>query len=433
MNHIKTAIFATISTLVLAGCQSQAENGEPVTGDPQMVKVIHSSDATVDIEKNWPQWLGPNRNGVVSGATVRTNWAEKEPKIVWKIELGSGFSGISIVDNKAFTMASDGDNEFAVCLDARTGKEIWRYNTGQHFSDWQGGSGPRSTPSVDNGIAYYISSHGSVFALNANSGKLVWQNDLRKNFGAKVPQWGFSGSPLVDGNLVYVETGGNSGKALVAFDKTDGKVVWTSQSDNIGYSSPIIVTAVGVRQLIFFTGSHVMSVSPETGELFWKTPWETSYDVNAATPVFIAPNRLFISSEYGVGAAVFEMTANAGKISVQQIWKNREMKNKMATSIVHKGYVYGIDGSILKCIDAATGAEMWKARGYGQGSLILVGENLVLLGARGNVGLVEANPQQFNELGNMEVLAGRSWTVPTFVDGYLFVRNLEEAACIDLN
>ncbi len=380
----------------------------------------------------WPQWRGPYRNGTAPQAEIRTDWKSHPPTVRWRVPLGEGFSAFSIAHDRAYTLFSAGGDEFAVCLDAATGREVWRHRTGKEFRDWQGGNGPRSTPLIDGDMAFCLSANGVVYALNARDGTEIWSCDLRDKFAAKVPQWGFSGSPLCDEKYLYLEAGGKNGQALVAFEKSTGRVAWTSQSDITGYSSPVFATVDGIRQVIFFTGANVVSLNPQNGQLFWKTPWETAYDVNAATPVFIPPNQLFISSEYDVGGALFEMSARDNRVTVRQVWKNREMKNKMATSVYHEGYLYGFDSSFLKCLDARTGAERWKARGLGEGTLILAGQHLLVLSDRGELLRVPADPAEYRETDVVKVLDGRCWTAPALAGGFLYLRNLKEAVCLDL-
>ena len=399
---------------------------------------------------DWPQWRGPNRNGISEETGLLKEWADSGPQVLWKVPLGEGFSGISVVGGRIYTMFSEADDEFVVCLNASNGEEVWRFRSDSNYHESQGGNGPRATPTIDGELLFTVTAQGKLYALNTENGEKVWSHDLQEEFGSKIPRWGGCTSPLVEGDLLLVEVGGKDGESIVAFDKTNGDVVWSSHTDILGYSSPIAVTIGGIRQLIVFTGTQLVSVSPENGNLYWTYPWQTEYDVNAATPVFIAPDKIFISSGYGKGAAVVrvrvmmsaESTTGEGEggmshrdrveMTVEEIWKNQDMKNHFATSVLHDDYLYGFDNAILKCIDANTGMEKWKTRGFGKGTLMLADEHLIILSDRGKLGLAEATPSAYNEVASAEVLSGLCWTVPTLANGRLYARNENEMVCLDM-
>ena len=396
----------------------------------------------------WPQWRGPNRDGVSDEVGLLKEWPSEGPKMLWKVSLGEGFSGISVSQGRVYTMFSKGNDEFVVCLDATDGAEIWRFRSDKNYHEGQGGNGPRATPTIDGDLLYTISAHGKLYALNAASGQEIWSHDLQRKFGSNMPRWGFSTSPLVDEELLLMEVGGKGEKSIVAFNKNSGDVVWSSHKDKLGYSSPIAITVKGVRQIICFTGTKLVSVSPTDGTIYWKYPWKTGYDVNAATPVFIPPDKVFISSGYDKGAAVLQMRVfvspdndraatdqikeNQGTIRIKEIWKNRKMKNQFATSVLHENYLYGFDNSILKCIEANTGEEQWKSRGFGKGTVILADGHLILLSDRGKLGLAEATPAGYIEKASTKVMSGLCWTMPTLANGKLYVRNEEEMICVDM-
>ena len=405
------------------------------------------SGLTIATATDWPQWRGPNRDGISEETGFLKEWRDGGPEVLWKVPLGEGFSGISVVGERVYTMFSEDDDEFVVCLNASNGKEIWRFRSDGNYIDSMGGNGPRSTPTIDEGLLFTVTAQGKLYALNTENGEKVWAHDLKREFGSDIPRWGVCASPLVEGGLLLVEVGGVDGKSIVAFDKKNGAIVWNSHTDILGYSSPISATIGGIRQLIVFTGTQLVSVSPENGQLYWKYPWKTKYDVNAATPVFIPPDKIFISSGYGKGAAVVQVRVTAlsgsnkgenggvrsrAEIEVEEIWKNEDMKNHFATSVLHGDYLYGFDNAILKCIDANTGVERWKTRGFGKGTLMLADGHLIILGDRGKLGLAEATPSAYNEVASAEVLSGLCWTVPTLADGRLYARNEKEMVCLDM-
>ena len=378
----------------------------------------------------WPQWLGPDRNGI----SPETGLFGDEPSFEesWRVQGGKGFSGLSIVGNRIYTMYIHSGDEYAICLDARNGEVLWRTRTDGMLMERQGGDGPRATPTVDGGMVYVFSAYGKLHALDSQTGTQQWSHDLVREFDIKRPNWGFCASPLVEGDLVLIEAGGKRGYSLMAFDKTSGKVAWATGSDKTGYSSPIATTIGQTLQAVFFTGYGLISVAPQHGQVLWKHPWTTSHNINVATPVFIPPNRFFISSDYGTGGSVVEVSATDRGYSVKEIWRNKEMKNHFATSIHYQGHLYGFDSSILKCIDAETGSEKWKTRGYGKGTLIVADGHLVILGERGNLGLAKATPEGFVEKANAWVFRSKCWTTPALADGRLYLRDESEIVCLNV-
>ena len=388
--------------------------------------------ATAPGSGDWPQWLGPHRNGEAPGARIAKVWPKNGPEEVWRRPIGEGFSGFAVVGDRAFTMYMDEAGEYVACLNAANGSQRWRLRSGPRYIEGQGGNGPRCTPSVDGNLVFAIGANGDLVAADVSTGKLVWKRQFTGEFGAKRPDWGFSGSPLVVGDALFVEIGGSDGRALASFAKSTGELLWASHNDNMGYSSPVMITAAGARQVLFFTAAGLVSVSPDAGALNFRYGWKTSYNVNAATPLFIPPDRVFVSSGYGNGGAVVRIERAGETLSVGEVWKNKKMKNQMATSVLHEGHIYGIDEAILACLDATTGEERWQTRGYGKGSLILADGHLLVLGDKGKLGLVEANPTAFVERASAQVLSGLCWTAPSLAAGRLYVRNESEAVCLQL-
>ena len=378
----------------------------------------------------WPQWLGPDRNGI----SPETGLFGDKPSFEesWRVQGGKGFSGLSVVGNRIYTMYTHSGDEYAVCLDARNGEVLWSTRTDRMLPERQGGDGPRATPTVADGMVYVFSAYGKLYALDSQTGSQQWSHDLVSEFDIKRPHWGFCASPLVEGDLVLIEAGGKRGYSLMAFDKTSGKVAWATGSDKTGYSSPIATTIGQTRQAVFFTGYGLISVAPQHGRVLWKHPWTTSHEINVATPVFIPPNRFFISSDYGTGGSVVEVSATDRGYSAKEIWRNKEMKNHFATSIHYQGHLYGFDSSILKCLDAETGSEKWKTRGYGKGTLIVADGHLVILGERGNLGIAEATPEGFAEKSSYPAFNSRCWTAPSLANGRLYLRDESEIVCLNV-
>jgi len=393
---------------------------------------------------DWPQWLGPQRTGASPEKGLPTTWPADGPAERWRVPLGKGFSALSIADGRVFTLYAEAEDEYVVCLSADDGTEIWRQRTGPYYSESQGGDGPRSTPAVDGGRVFVLGATGTLLALEADDGTEVWRRDLAAEFGGQVPKWGFSTSPLVAGGTVFVEVGGADGNFLVdmvvdreteanavALDKETGRTLWTALDDKMSYSSPVAFDIGGVPQVAFLNAYALVGLSPDDGRVHWRIPFKTRWDVSAATPLFLPPDRLFISA--GNNGGVVRLKAADDSVAAEEVWRNESMRNHFGTSVHHDGHLYGFDKSILKCIDAATGAERWKARGFGKGTLLLADGHLIILGEKGNLGLVRATPNGFEKLADVPVMGGRCWTSPSLANGRLYLRDESEAVCLDLH
>ena len=381
---------------------------------------VSSAQSGADATAEWAQWRGPNRDGISSEKDLLKSWPEVGPEVVWRVPIGEGFSGMSISRGRIYTLSGEGPDEFVLCLDASNGSEIWRFRSDTNFTESHG-NGPRSTPTVEGDQVFVLSAKGKLYCLDAENGTKVWRRDLRRHFASRVPGWGFAGSPLIEGDLLLLEVGGEEGQSIAAFDKKTGSVLWTSHTDVLAYSSPLALTFNGVRQILFLTERNLVSVAPADGAVYWTYPWEGA--INIATPVFIPDDRIFISVAYGKGAALVKMNAANDTIGVEEVWKSKVMKNWINSSVLHQGYLYGFDSSIFKCIEAETGAEQWKVRGFERGSLILADGHLIALGESGKLALVEATPEAYQEKASFQVLEGKCWTQPTLVGGRLYVRN----------
>ncbi len=387
---------------------------------------------------DWYQWRGPNRDGISYETGVLKHWPKNGPDIVWRIAVGDGYSGISVSNSKLFTMWDEGDSQFLFCLDAQTGKELWRYSVGKNFKNgW--GNGPRSTPLVSKNIVYAISTEGLVHAVNIIDGKTRWTHDLKAKYGSQIPVYGYSSSPLVEGEKLFVEAGGKESYAFIALNKETGDLIWHSQTDLPSYSSPIAVTVNKTRQIVFLSAEGLYSVSPKDGSLIWHYSWNarcpsTGVPVNTTTPIFIVPNKMFISGGFGTvtGAAVVQLQERNEKFIAEKLWNSSEMKNLINSSVFFKNFMYGFDDKILKCIDVRTGKTKWETPGFKRGSLIAADGHLIVLGENGNLALVEATPEEYREIANVKILSGKCWTSPSLANGKLYLRNHEEMVCLDV-
>jgi outer membrane protein assembly factor BamB len=379
---------------------------------------------------DWPQFRGPHRDGI-SQETVRTDWGETGPPVIWRAPLGQGYSGISEVDGRLYTLYGRGTDTWAVALDAGTGREIWRYRLDDFYRDGQG-NGPRSTPTIQDGVVYALSAQATLAALDAKTGKEIWARDLKEAYGARVPTWGAAVSPLVEDGRIYLDVGGPAGYSVMALDAKTGEAIWGSQNDIPGYSAPVIATIHGQRHLVVFTGTQIVGLDPDHGRRLWRKGWRTSYDVNAATPIFVPPDRIFVASGYGVGGALLAIRRTEGGWSADEVWKSRGMKNQFSSSIVHRGTLYGFDDGTLKALDVDTGDERWKVRGFGHGSITLAGDHLVVLGDRGQLAVVAATPEEYRVEAETRIFQGKTWTVPTVTDGRMYLRDEKEIVALDV-
>ena len=377
-----------------------------------------------DSSQDWPQYRGPERDGSSPESGILSTWPEEGPEVLWKRNIGSGFSQLAVSGDRIFTMMADGGKEYAVAFAAADGKELWRVAVGEQFPS-EFGDGPRSTPAVAGDSVIFLGSYGDLVSLSAKNGKLRWAKSLVKDFGSTVPSHGFSTAPMIEGDLLIVEVGGGKGKAYAALDPATGATRWTTQDGAATYTSPIAVTIGGERQLVSLGQNEIVSLRPD-GELAWSHAWRGGI----AMPIFIAPDKLFVSTFQT--SMMARLQPGEGGMEVEQMWQNTEMNNHFNSSVVHDGYIYGFDQNILKCVAAETGERMWAKRGFGEGSLILADGHLIILSERGQLVQAKASPAGFEEEGRFQALEGKSWTSPALAAGKLYLRNLSQMTALDL-
>jgi outer membrane protein assembly factor BamB len=268
--------------------------------------------------------------------------------------------------------------------------------------------------------------------LDAATGKQIWRTNILTDAGAKNIQWGMSGSPLIADGKVIVNPGGPSDHSIVAYDKTTGKQVWSSLSDEASYTSPMLVTFGGRRQVLAVTASRAVGLSLEDGKLLWEFPWVTDFNINSAQPIILPPNRFFISAGYGHGAALVELTQDGTVTQAKQLWSSIRMKNKFNSSVLYQGHIYGLDDGILACINAETGELKWKGGRYGFGQLVLASGHLVVISEEGELILVKATPEKLEEVSRFQAIEGKTWNYPAITNGILLVRNANEMAAFKI-
>lgn len=380
----------------------------------------------------WTDFRGPLRDGHYRERPILTDWPAGGPKPIWKQPVGGGYASFVIARGRAFTIEQRGPQEVVVAYDVATGRELWTNAWTAAFRELMGGDGPRATPTWSESHVYALGAQGELRSIDDGSGRTMWRTNILEDSGGKNLQWGMSASPLIVDNTVVVLPGGPSGQSVMAYDRVTGKRAWSAQGDQQAYSSPMLVTLAGVRQIVVFSASRLMGLTPDGGKMLWEYPWKTQFDINASQPLVVGDNRVFVSTGYGTGAAVIELTASGDTLTPREVWRNIRMKNQFSSSVVHDGFIYGLDESILACLDASTGELKWKGGRYGYGQVLLASGNLIVLTEDGNIALVRATPERHMEQVRFPVLDGKTWNHPAMADGYLLVRNLAEMAAFDL-
>jgi outer membrane protein assembly factor BamB len=385
---------------------------------------------------DWPQILGPQRNGTCSGDELIGAFPPAGLKTLWKKEIGQGFSGPVVSRGKLILFHRLGDREAVECLNAKTGDRIWAadYPTG-YVDDFGFDPGPRATPTIAEGRVYTFGAEGMLNCWELASGKSLWRVETKKEF---VPRKGFFGvacSPLVEGRGVILNIGGTNGAGIVAFDKVTGKLLWKATDDEASYSSPVAATINGKRYVLVLTRAGLAAVGPDNGKVFFQFPWRSRMDasVNAASPLVIG-DEIFVSASYGTGAALLRFKESGA----EKLWSaDGVLSSHYATSVHHDGFLYGFDGRQeegpnLRCVELKTGQVHWSQDNFGAGTIILAGNRLLVLTEKGELILAPATPDQFNPVSRAQILPFNSRAYPALADGLYFARGTDSLVCMDL-
>lgn len=384
------------------------------------------------VADDWPQWRGNNGDGIALQKNIPVEWPEKGLSVIWRAQSGAGYSGISIANSRAYTLCGINDDVFCIAYACDTGKIVWKKRIGEMFtSSW--GDGPRSTPTFHENKIYTIGSRGELWCLNAKDGTSIWHINLLKKFTTSIPRHGFAGSPIIYKDKVLYNVGGPE-NSFVAFDKNTGEVVWKNADDKAAYSTPLIAQIHNMTQAIFFSANGAVGVNPENGNVLWRYPWTTSYNVHAASPI-AQDNKVFISSGYSSGSALFTVKRQQDKFTTEKIWETQQLKNHFSSSILSKGYIYGFHNAILTCIELKTGEVKWRQRGFRKGSLVAINDYLLILSENGDkLALAETDPQSYKQKAQMSAFPNtRCWSVPTIANSRIYLRNEKEIMCINFS
>ena len=350
---------------------------------------------------------------------------------LWKEPVGLGYSSFTVADGRAYTLEQRRRQEVVAAYDVNTGRELWVRPWNAEYAD-ETGDGPRTTPTWDEGRLYALGATGELRCLDAKTGAVIWGKNILTDNQAGNLQWAMAASPLVVDDKVIVLPGGSSNKSVVAYNKLTGAPVWKSQSDAAAYVSPMLVNLGGRRQIMVVSASRIFGLAPEDGSLLWSTNWDTDMGINVSQPIIVDKNRFFISSGYGKGAALIELQGSGKSLTARTVWENINMKNKFNSSVLHQGYVYGLDEGILTCVDVNTGERKWKGGRYGYGQVLLASGNLIVMSDAGDLALVRATPDQHSEIARFKALEGKTWNYPAIAGGRLLVRNANEMAAYNI-
>jgi outer membrane protein assembly factor BamB len=381
---------------------------------------------------DWPQWRGPNRDGLSRETGLAPTWPAAGPPLLWKAAgLGTGYSTVAVDEGRLFTLGASRDAEYLIALDAGAGKELWRTRVGGRYENNRG-DGPRGAPTVDGTRVYALGGNGDLVAAEAATGKVVWHVNLLQRFGAGNITWGISESPLVLEDRVLANAGGR-GSSLVALNKNDGSTIWAVESDEAGYSSAVVAVTSGVRQAIFFTGERALGVRVDNGKLLWSYRRVSNRTANVATPI-VRGNFVFLSSDYGTGCALLEIQGDASGMTAREVYFHQDMKNHHASSILVDDTLYGFSSAILTALDFETGRVLWRDRSVGKGSLIVADGRLYLFSENGVAAIAEAARAGYRETGRFEIRTSGSptWSHPVVANARLYLRDQDTLYCYDV-
>ncbi|MDA0808912.1 MAG: PQQ-like beta-propeller repeat protein [Planctomycetota bacterium] len=424
------------------------------TSEAQLAKFVKSQASQKSVatewviadEQPWPEYRGPVRDGVVREVPTDVDWSQA-PKEVWRHPAGEGWSSFSVAEavlpslnpdeppqsrTYLLTQEQRGEQECVVAYDAATGDQIWVHEDAIRFEEPLGGPGPRATPTVRGQLLYSLGATGQLNCLKVLTGEKVWTTNILEDAGAKNLNWAMSGSPLVVGEKVIVNPGGKNDRSTIAYHKETGDEIWAAGNYPASYTAPVLATLLGTQQVVIFGGNGPVGHDLESGKELWNFQWQNDPKVNAAIPTVVDDSSIMISCGYATGSALLRFSHEGDKWKVSAEWKSKRLKLKFNAPVRKGDYVYGLDEGILTCINLKTGNSEWKRGRFGYGQVLLCGDVLVVQAENSEVVFVAATPEKHSELGRFQAIEGKSWNHPVIWNGYLFVRNGEEAACFDL-
>jgi len=394
-----------------------------------VTSLVFLSALTLQAE-DWPQYRGPDQNGISKETGWQKEWPKEDPATVWKAKVGMGFSSFSVADGRVYTTGNADEKDTVWCFHADTGEVIWKHTFEEPLDPKYFEGGTFATPTVDGAVVYSISRRGKLFCFEAATGAIKWQKDVTQLTGAALPTWGFAGSPVVLGDLLLL----NAGESGAALKKATGELAWFSDTEFAGYSTPHLIKKGADTLAIFSSGNAFIIRDAVTGKESSRFKWITKYGVNAADPI-VEGNHIFVSSGYGKGACVMDISTSPPT----ELWRNTEMQNQLNPCVLIDGHLYGCSGdeddsgTTLKCVDFKTGEAKWKYPGVGAGSVTAADGHLIVLTARGELLVGPVSSADFEPVLQLQILGGKCWTAPVLANGRLYARNSEgDVVCVDL-
>ena len=384
-----------------------------------------------DTGADWPGFRGPDRDGIIPGVRIETDWSKSPPVELWRRPIGPGVSSFAVTGDLLYTQEQRGDHEVVACYNVTTGEPVWRHRDAARFWDSHVGAGPRATPALSDGRVYTFGATGILNALDAGDGAVVWSRNAASDTDAKLPYWGFVSSPLVVDDVVIVHTG-----QLVAYDLATGAPRWFGPPTDGSYSSPHLLTLDGVAQILLLSHAVAISVAPADGTLLWEHPWP---GIGIVQPALTADGDVLISmisnAAAPIGTRRIAVAHGPGGWTIEERWTSIRLKPSFSAFVVHEGHAFGFDGSILACIDIEDGKRKWKGGRYGHGQLVLLPDQdlLLVLSEQGELALVAATSDQFTELARFPAIEGKTWNHPVLIGDLLLVRNGQEMAAFRLS
>jgi outer membrane protein assembly factor BamB len=429
--HREAQRAAAVTGTAAPSTPSAVEGAAAVEADDEGAPATASGGPEAN-EAYWTDFRGPSRDGTYREQVVRTDWPAAGLTPIWKQPVGGGYASFVVARGRAFTIEQRGANEVVAAYDVATGRELWTQSWAAEFRESMGGDGPRATPTWADGVVYALGATGELRALDETTGATGWRTNILADSGARNLDWGMAAAPLVVEDALVVLPGGSGGHSVAAYDRRTGQRLWSALDDQQAYVAPMLATLGGVRQLLIVSATRLVGLAADGGRLLWEYPFATYNGINAAQPLLLGEDRVFLSAGYGTGAAVIAVDVSGDRFTVREIWRNTRMKNRFSSSVLHAGVIYGLDEAILAAVDARTGELLWKGGRYGYGQVTLVGDSLIVLTEDGDLALVRARPDRHEEVTRFPVLEGKTWNPPALDGGFLLVRNLAEMAAFDL-
>lgn len=377
----------------------------------------------------FPQFLGPDRNGVLAGPKLETDWAAHPPQVLWRRKVGAAWSGFAVAGNLAVTMEQRGDQECTVAYELTSGREVWVAPQAAHFNTTIAGEGPRATPTIVGDRVFCFGATGWLGCLELATGHRVWTVDVLKTSGGKQPDWGFTSAPLLVDGLVIVHGGENAKHSLHAFKAEDGWPVWSAGEANPSYAAATLASLAGVPQVLAFNQKLITAHDPASGRVLWSHPWGNG-NVVCSSPLVVSSNQVLFSSGYGYGSELLEVASETNGLSAKRIWKSIRLKSKFGHLFEHDGCAFGLDDGVFTAIDLKDGSLRWKEGRYGHGQGLVVGVHYLLMAENGELVLLQPTPDAAQELARLAVFSAKTWNPPALAGRHLLLRNDQEAACL---